>query len=106
MFPPLGLIILSVSDLRNVMPPTLLFLMLLVLTFGVAFYLLRPTKTETAVQQRLEDIQDSRVGASSGSTILKEEGYSRNPTVAPIIKEIPGALGTLKLVRQSGLNWT
>jgi tight adherence protein B len=88
------------------MPPTLLFLMLLILTFGVAFYWLRPTKTETAVQQHLEDIQDSRLGASSGSTILKEEGYSRNPAVTPIVKQIPGALGTLKLVRQSGLNWT
>ena len=87
------------------MPPTLLFVMLLLLTFGVAFYWLRPTKTETAVQQRLEDIQDQRLGASSGSTILKDEGYSRNPAVSQIVKEIPGALGTLNLVRQSGVNW-
>src|SRR5206468_12139504 len=88
------------------MPPTLLFLMLLILTFGIAFYWLRPTKTETAVQQSLEHIQSSRVDASSGATILKEEGYSPNPAVSQLVKQIPGALGTLNLIRHSGLSWT
>lgn len=88
------------------MPPTLFFLMLLIFTFGIAFYWLRPTKTETAVQQRLEHIQSSRADASSGATILKEEGYSPNPAVSQIVKQIPGALGTLNLIRHSGLSWT
>jgi len=82
-----------------------LFLLLLILTFAVAFYFLRPTKTETAVQQRLEDIQVARSEAS-GQTILKEEGYSSNPELAQMVRQVPGALGTLNLLRQSGQAWS
>src|SRR5215467_9199219 len=83
----------------------LLFLLLLILTFGVVFYLLRPTKTETAVQQQLADIQVARA-EETGQTILKEEGYSRNPEITQLIRQLPGALGTLNLLRQSGQQWT
>jgi tight adherence protein B len=86
------------------MPPTLLFILLLIFSFVVAFYLLRPTKTESAVQQQLQDIKSRRLETSS-STILKEEGYSSNPAVTQIIRQVPGALGTLNLIRQSGNNW-
>src|SRR5579863_3485128 len=85
--------------------PVLFFLLLLLVTFSVASYFLRPTKTETAVQQRLDDIQESRIEASP-QTILKEEGYSRNAEFSTIIREIPGALGTLDLIRQAGQGWT
>jgi len=85
--------------------PVLFFLLLLMVTFVVAFYFLRPTKTETAVQQRLDDIQVRRT-EDSAETILKEEGYSRNPEYSQVIREIPGALGTLDLIRQAGKTWT
>src|SRR6266567_2722342 len=81
------------------------FLLLLIVTFAVAFYFLRPTKTESAVQQRLEDIQDARTEASA-QNILKAEGYSRNPELSEIVRQIPGALGTLDLIRQAGQGWT
>ncbi len=83
----------------------LLFLLLLILSFAVVFFLLRPTKTETAVQRRLEDIQITNAEAT-GKTILKEEGYSRNPEVSQLIRQVPGAVGTLALLRQSGQQWT
>jgi tight adherence protein B len=83
-----------------------MFFLLLIITFGVAFYFLRPTKTETAVQQRLVDIQDRRTEESAAGTILKEEGYSRNAEYSAIIREIPGALGTLDLIKQAGQTWT
>src|SRR5260370_15116415 len=85
--------------------PVMFFLLLLIVTFAVAFYFLRPTKTESAVQERLEDIQDSR-SEVLGQTILKEEGYSRNQEVSQIIRQVPGALGTLDLIRQAGQSWT
>jgi len=85
--------------------PVLFFLLLLIVTFAVAFYFLRPTKTESVVQQRLEDIQESRTEAS-GQTILKEEGYSRSAEFSQIIREIPGAVGTLELIRHAGQGWT
>ena len=86
------------------MPPVLLFILLLLISFGVVFYLLRPTKTESAVQQQLQEIAGSRAEAT-GANILKEEGYSSNPELSQIIKQIPGAVGTLELIRQSGNNW-
>src|SRR5438874_5030536 len=83
----------------------LLFLLLMILCFGIVFFLLRPTKTETAVQQHLENIQEGRA-EETGSTILKEEGYSTSPELAVIVRQVPGALGTLELLRQSGQKTT
>jgi len=85
--------------------PVLLFLLLLLFSFAVVFYLLKPTKTETAVHQHLEDIKDSRAELT-GQTILKEEGYSSNAEISQIVQQIPGALETLNLIRQSGKAWT
>lgn len=86
------------------MPPILLFILLLIFTFVVAFYLLRPTKTEVAVQQQLKNLQVSHA-EETGVTILKEEGYSSNPALSQVIRQIPGAVGTLDLIRQSGQSW-
>ena len=83
----------------------LLFMLLLILCFGIVFFVLRPTKTETAIQQHLENIEESRA-EETGRTILKEEGYSNNAEMAQVIRQIPGALGTLNLLRQSGQKWT
>lgn len=84
--------------------PVLMFLALLIFTFAVAFYVLRPTKTEAAVQQQLDDLQDRRA-EETGQTILKEEGFSSNPEIAQIVRQIPGAIGTLNLIKQSGQKW-
>lgn len=84
--------------------PVLLFLVLLIFTFVIAYFLLRPTKTETTVKQRLDDIQDTRAEAT-GQTILREEGFSSNAEISEIIRQIPGAIGTLNLIRQSGQDW-
>jgi len=82
--------------------PVFLFLMILIFAFVGAYYMLRPTKTETAVQQHLDDIKDSRTDDAGGITILKEEGYSSNAEFSHILKQVPGAFGTLNLIRQSG----
>jgi tight adherence protein B len=82
----------------------LMFLMLLLITFAVAFYVMRPTKTEAAVQQQLDEIQEQRA-ESTGQTILKEQGFSSNPEIAQIVRQLPGAIGTLDLIRQSGQKW-
>jgi len=86
------------------MPPVLLFILLLMFTFFVVFYFLKPTKTEAAVQHQLQEIAVSRAEVT-GKNILKEEGYGSNPELSQIVKEIPGALGTLNLIRQSGNTW-
>jgi tight adherence protein B len=81
-----------------------LFILLLILTFAIAFFMLRPTKTEAAVQQHLEEIQSTRA-EETGQTILKQEGYSSSVELGNLVRELPGGLYTLNLIRQSGQNW-
>lgn len=83
----------------------LLFVLLLILCFGIIYFVLRPTKTESAVQQKLAEIKETR-DEETGSTILKEEGYSGNEELAQVVRQLPGAYGTLNLLRQSGQNWS
>lgn len=89
------------------MPPFLFFILLLSVCFAVIFYLVRPTKTELAVQRQLESIKptDAEPGEQP-APILKEEGYSPNPAISDVVRQIPGAKETLDLVRQAGKSWS
>src|SRR5256885_10798667 len=82
----------------------LLFLLLMILCFGIVFFVLRPTKTETAVQQHLENIRESRA-EETGRTILRDEGYGKDPQIAAMVRQLPGAVETLRLLQQSGHDW-
>jgi len=83
----------------------LLFILLLIVTFGVLLYFLRPTPTETAVEQHLERIEESRAVEGDGTTILKREALSATPWLDELIRDIPGSVGLARLVRQSGQKW-
>ncbi len=83
----------------------LLFILLLIVTFGVLLYFLRPTATETAVQQHLEHIEESRAVEGDGTTILKREALSATPWLDELIRDIPGSVGLARLVSQSGQKW-
>jgi tight adherence protein B len=88
------------------MPPLLMFILLLIVSFAVIFYLVRPTKTEVAVQRHLETIKNANVPENEESiTILREEGYSPNPAISSIVRQIPGAKETLDLIGQAGQAW-
>src|SRR6266478_5125944 len=83
----------------------LLFILLLIVTFGVLLYFLRPTATETAVEQHLEHIEESRAVEGDGTTILKREALSASPWLDELIREIPGSVELARLIRQSGQKW-
>ncbi len=83
----------------------LLFILLLIVTFGVLLYFLRPTATETAVQQHLEHIEESRSVEVDGTTILKPEALSATPWLDELIRDIPGSVELARLIRQSGQKW-
>src|ERR1700674_4991259 len=83
----------------------LLFILLLIVTFAVLLYFLRPTATESAVQQHLEHIEESRAVEGDGTTILKAEPLSTTPWVDELIREMPGSAGLARLIRQSGQTW-
>jgi tight adherence protein B len=86
------------------MSAVILFGLLLILSFGVLLYFLKPTAAETAVQQHLEGIEESRV-ADRGGTILRKEGFSSNPLLDEVLRQLPGSVETSRLIRQSGQNW-
>jgi len=86
------------------MSGVLLFIVVLVLSFAVLVYFLRPTSTEAAVEQQLAGIDAERRGAE-GASIVKEQLFSSNPTLNQLLKESPGTRSALRLIRQAGMKW-
>src|SRR5438045_9423099 len=89
------------------MAAVLLFILLLITSFGVLLYFLKPTKIEAAVEQHLTSIEDSRgLGVNpDGTTILKQDPLSSNPAVDSLIRHLPGVLGLAQLIKQAGQTW-
>jgi tight adherence protein B len=83
----------------------LLFILLLVVSFVVLLYFLRPTATESAVQQHLETIEENRAVQGDGTTILRRQALSAIPWLDEFLRQIPGSAGTARLIRQSGRTW-
>jgi tight adherence protein B len=79
----------------------IIFIILLLLTFGVLLYFLRPSQVQTAVRQRLAGIAESRAYASGGTTILKHE-IAPTPWLDNLVNQAPGAAALSLLIRQSG----
>jgi tight adherence protein B len=83
----------------------LLFIVLLIVSFLVLLYFLRPTATEVAVQQHLESIEENRAVEVDGTTILRREALSTIPWLDELLRGIPGPANVARLVRQSGRTW-
>src|SRR6266852_2230771 len=83
----------------------LLFILLLIVSFLVMLYFLRPTVTETAVQQHLESIEENRAVEGDGPTILKRQALSATPWLDELLRDLPGTVNLARLIRQSGQTW-
>jgi tight adherence protein B len=83
----------------------LLFILLLVVSFLVMLYFLRPTATETAVQQHLESIEENRAAEGDGTTILRRQALSATPWLDELLRDLPGSVNLARLIRQSGQTW-
>jgi len=83
----------------------LLFIVLLIVSFLVLLYFLRPTATEVAVQQHLEGIEQNRTIEGDGTTILRREALSTLPWLDELLRNIPGSANVARLIRQSGRTW-
>ena len=84
---------------------TLLFILLLIVSFVVLLYLLRPTTTETAVQQHLENIGENRSVEGNGTTILRRQALSAVPWLDEFLRGMPGSAEVARLIRQAGHSW-
>jgi tight adherence protein B len=86
------------------MSPIILFVLLLLISFAVLLYFLKPTVTETAVRQHLEDIQAGPV-ATGGTSILKDEVSGSTQWLDDVAKQLPGYSWLSQLISQSGKTW-
>jgi tight adherence protein B len=84
------------------MSPVILFILLLLLTFGVVIYFLRPSREETAVQQHLEGIKESRVVGANDVNILKDQQSRSAAWLDDLLKQFPASEALKKLISQSG----
>ena len=83
----------------------LLFILLLVVSFLVLLYFLRPTATETAVQQHLESIEENRAVESDSTSILRRQVLSATPWLDELLRDLPGSADLARLIRQAGQTW-
>jgi len=81
------------------------FILILIVTFAVLVYFLRPTGAETVVQQRLESIEQNRAVEGDSTTILRKDALSANPWMDEFLRGTPGSVALAKLIRQAGQTW-
>lgn len=90
------------------MSPLLLFLLILIVVFGVIMVLTRPTRTEKLVQARL---QTAAVLRATGEhfepvDILKRESLSDVPWLNRVLQSVEPASKLRKLIADAGLTWS
>jgi len=84
----------------------LLFLLLLMLMFGVLFYLLKPTAIEKAVEDQLASIEDTQTGSGDlRATILKERAV-QSGVVEDLAVMLPWSQTSARLIMQAGKDWS
>ena len=83
----------------------LLFLVLLLLMFGVIVYLLKPTSMEKAVEDQLASIEEVQPTRGDRTSILKDKAV-RSTTVENIAQTLPWSPAGSRLIKQAGKNWS
>ncbi len=83
----------------------LLFLVLLILIFGVLFYFFKPTSMEKAVEDQLASIEDVHSTRGERTTILKEK-VVRSTVVEDLAQTLPWSPTASRLIKQAGKNWS
>ena len=83
----------------------LLFLVLLLLMFGVIVYLLKPTSMEKAVEDQLASIEEVQPTRGDRTTILKDRTV-RSTAVEDIAQALPWSPAGARLIKQAGKNWS
>ncbi len=83
----------------------LLFLLLLVLIFGVLAYLLKPTSLQKAVEDQLASIEDVPSVDERGTTILKDKTV-QSTVIEEFATWLPWSDTSSRLIRQAGKDWS
>jgi tight adherence protein B len=86
------------------MAPVLIFLLLLILMFGVIVYLLKPTAMEKAVEDQLANIEDGQSRSGERDTILKDR-VVRSNALEQFAMALPWSQTSSALIKQAGKDW-
>jgi len=82
----------------------LLFLVFLVLIFGVLYFFLKPTAIERAVEDQLANIEEVQT-TGERSTILKEKAVN-STIVEDLARSLPWSPTATRLIKQAGQTWS
>ena len=83
----------------------LLFAVLLVISFAVLFYFLKPTSIEKAVARQLSEIEKHSGNRSASATILKEEAIRSDTLADAVADRMPWSHAVSGLIKQAGRDW-
>jgi tight adherence protein B len=85
------------------MSPVILFGLLLIVSFVVAAYLLKPSREETDIQRHIAGL--NRGTGLEGGTILREEMLSNSRALSEFLRQLPGSYALQRLIKQAGSRW-
>lgn len=88
------------------MSTVILFGLVLLIAFGSALWVLRPTKSEADIQRHLRAIGSKYTVDPSGSSILKQQSLSAIPWANALLRKLPGAFDLRLFLTQAGVKWT
>src|SRR5690242_6574157 len=88
------------------MSPLVLFGLILLLTFGVLVWMLKPSKAEADIQRHLSSIGGIYSASGDAATILKQEALSSVPLLSELLEKVPGTTKLRLLIFQAGISWT
>ncbi|MGZ6332554.1 MAG: type II secretion system F family protein [Bdellovibrionota bacterium] len=83
----------------------LLFALLLIVSFAVLFYFLKPSAMEKAVARQLADIEERPDSGLGGTSILKDEALRSNTLAEQLLGNMPWSPALTRLIKQSGQDW-
>ena len=87
------------------MSPVLLFILLLIVSFAVLFYFLKPSAMEKAVARQLADIEERPSSGLGRTSILKDEALRSNTFAEQLLGKMPWSPALTRLIKQSGQDW-
>jgi len=87
------------------MSALLLFVVLLLLVFGVTVWVLTPTKPESDIQRHLKEIGSLRAVETGEGTILKRRALSSIPWVNRLLEMSPAGANLQLFITQAGSEW-
>jgi tight adherence protein B len=83
-----------------------LFLLLLILMFGVIAYLLKPTAMEKAVEDQLASIENVQTVSGNGRTTILKERAVQSSVVEELATRLPWSQTSARLIKQAGKDWS